>query len=82
MRYGNPGMEEAYEDLLKRLPGLEEVTAIPLYPHYAMSSYETAVEHAKEVHQKKKYKFNILSVCNVGQCSKKDMSKKVFVRWC
>ncbi len=59
MRYGNPGMEQAYEDLLKRLPGLEEVTAIPLYPHYAMSSYETAVEHAKEVHQKKKYKFNL-----------------------
>ena len=59
MRYGNPGMEHAYEDLLKRLPGLEEVTAIPLYPHYAMSSYETAVEHAKEVHQKKKYKFNL-----------------------
>jgi ferrochelatase len=59
MRYGNPGMEEAYEDLLKRLPGLEEVTAIPLYPQYAMSSYETAVEHAKEVHQKKKYKFNL-----------------------
>jgi protoporphyrin/coproporphyrin ferrochelatase len=59
MRYGNPGMEQAYEDLLRRLPDLEEVTAIPLYPHYAMSSYETAVVHAKEVHQKKKYKFNL-----------------------
>ena len=59
MRYGNPGMERAYEDLLKKNPGLEEVLAIPLYPHYAMSSYETAVEHAKEIHRNKKYGFNI-----------------------
>ena len=54
MRYGNPGMEAAYESLLKKVPDLEEVIAIPLYPHYAMSSYETAVEYAKQVHQKKK----------------------------
>ncbi len=59
MRYGNPGMEAAYESLLKKLPDLEEVIAIPLYPHYAMSSYETAVEHAKEVHRKKKYGFRL-----------------------
>lgn len=59
MRYGNPGMERAYEDLLKKNPGLEEVLAIPLYPHYAMSSYETAVEHAKEIHRNKKYRFSL-----------------------
>jgi ferrochelatase len=59
MRYGNPTMESAYESLLKRLPDMEEVIAIPLYPHYAMSSYETAVEHAKEVHRKKKYRFKL-----------------------
>lgn len=59
MRYGNPTMESAYESLLKRLPDMEEVIAIPLYPHYAMSSFETAVEHAKEVHRKKKYGFKL-----------------------
>jgi ferrochelatase len=59
MRYGNPGMETAYETLLKKIPDLEEILAIPLYPHYAMSSYETAVEHAKEVHREKKYGFNL-----------------------
>jgi ferrochelatase len=59
MRYGNPGMEAAYESLLKKVPDLEEVIAIPLYPHYAMSSYETAVEYAKEVHQNKKYRFRL-----------------------
>ena len=59
MRYGNPTMEEAYESLLKKMPGLQEVIAIPLYPHYAMSSFETAVEHAKEVYRKKKYGFSL-----------------------
>jgi len=53
MRYGNPSVESAFELLLNKIPDLEEVVAIPLYPHYAMSSYETAVEYAKEVYQKK-----------------------------
>ena len=43
MRYGNPGIGAAFEDLLINHPDLEEVLAIPLYPHYAMSSFETAV---------------------------------------
>ena len=59
MRYGNPGMEEGFEALLKRNPFIEEVIALPLYPHYAMSSFETAVEYAKEIHQKKKYSFRL-----------------------
>ena len=57
MRYGHPSMEEAYERLLQRMPQLEEVLAIPLYPHYAMASYETAVEYAQEIHRRKKYNF-------------------------
>lgn len=59
MRYGNPTPEAAFENLLRRLPGLEEVLAIPLYPHYAMSSFETAVEYARETHRKKKYPFKL-----------------------
>ena len=59
MRYGNPHPSEAYDNLMKRNPGLEEVIAIPLYPHYAMSSYETAVEYAKEIHRSKKYPFRL-----------------------
>jgi ferrochelatase len=59
MRYGNPSMEEGFERLLQRMPGLEEVIAVPLYPHYAMASYETAVEYAKEVHKRKKYAFKL-----------------------
>ncbi len=59
MRYGNPTPEIAYENLLKQVPDLEEVILFPLYPHYAMSSYETAVEYMKEIHQKKKYRFSL-----------------------
>lgn len=59
MRYGNPTMEYAFDKLTERQPGLEEVIAIPLYPHYAMSSYETAVEYAKEIHKKRKYSFSL-----------------------
>ena len=59
MRYGNPSMENAYEKLLAKMPDLEEVIAIPLYPHYAMASYETAVEYAKAVHRRKGYKFKL-----------------------
>jgi protoporphyrin/coproporphyrin ferrochelatase len=59
MRYGNPSPEAAYKKLMEKLPGLEEVVAIPMYPHYAMSSYETAVEYAKQVHKKGKFPFTL-----------------------
>jgi ferrochelatase len=59
MRYGNPSMKTAYEKLLGRMPDMEEVIALPLYPHYAMSSYETAVEHAREIHKKNNYRFKL-----------------------
>jgi len=59
MRYGSLTPDKAFDALLKREPGLEEVIAIPLYPHYAMSSYETAVEHANGTHCSKKYPFRL-----------------------
>ncbi|MGI8601137.1 MAG: ferrochelatase [Chitinophagaceae bacterium] len=59
MRYGSPSPKDAYEELVKNNPDLEEVIVVPLYPHYAMSSYETAVEYAKEHHKKYKYGFKL-----------------------
>lgn len=59
MRYGNPTMQTAFDAIMKKEPELDEVLAIPLYPHYAMSSFETAVEHAREVHAKNKYPFKL-----------------------
>jgi protoporphyrin/coproporphyrin ferrochelatase len=59
MRYGSPSPKDAYDELVKNNPDLEEVIVVPMYPHYAMSSYETAVEYAKEHHKKYKYKFKL-----------------------
>ena len=59
MRYGNPSAEYALNKLLKENPSIEEVIVVPLYPHYAMSSYETAVEDVKAVYKKNKYSFKI-----------------------
>jgi ferrochelatase len=59
MRYGNPTPKAAYDQLLQLEPGLEEVVLVPLYPHFAMSSYETAVEYAKDIYKQEKYKFRL-----------------------
>lgn len=47
MRYQNPGIESALESL--RAQDVKEVLVFPLFPHYAMSSFETAVVRAREV---------------------------------
>jgi protoporphyrin/coproporphyrin ferrochelatase len=62
MRYGAPAPWTAYDELLEKAPDLEEVVLVPLYPHYAMSSYETAVEYAKTIHVKRKYSFKLTIV--------------------
>jgi len=45
MRYQNPSIRDAVAGL--RDAGVDELFLIPLFPHYAMSSYETAVEAVK-----------------------------------
>lgn len=62
MRYGHPFPKEAYEALLKDNPDLEEVVLVPLYPHYAMSSFETAVEYMKAAHQELGYRFKLKTI--------------------
>ena len=59
MRYGNPEPDVAFNALLQRAPEINEVIVLPLYPHYAMSSYETAVEWIKMFYAKKKYPFQL-----------------------
>lgn len=59
MRYGSPSPAEAFDELVKHYPTLEEVLVIPLYPHYAMSSYETAVEYARTCHASRPYPFRM-----------------------
>ena len=50
MRYQNPSVESAIQNLVA--VGVTHLLVIPLFPHYAMSSFETAAERAKEVAQK------------------------------
>ena len=47
MRYQNPSIDSAVENLAAQ--DIDELLLIPLFPHYAMSSYETAVERVKTV---------------------------------
>jgi len=47
MRYQNPSIGGALRKLAGQ--GIDELLLIPLFPHYAMSSYETAVERVKEI---------------------------------
>lgn len=50
MRYGSMTIKNALQDLSDK--GVSEVLLVPLYPHYAMSSYETVVVKTMQVQQK------------------------------
>jgi ferrochelatase len=45
MRYRNPSIEHALRELVARR--VDDLLLIPLFPHYAMSSFETAVERVR-----------------------------------
>jgi ferrochelatase len=47
MRYGNPSIPSVMDKLANE--GIDELFLIPLYPHYAMSSFETVVVRVREV---------------------------------
>lgn len=47
MRYGTMSIKNALQELKDK--GVDEVLLVPLYPHYAMSSFETVVVKTMEV---------------------------------
>lgn len=47
MRYQNPSIKEAIDNLADQ--GVTDVLVIPLFPHWAMSSFETAAERARQI---------------------------------
>lgn len=49
MRYGSMSIKKALEELSEKR--VDEVLLVPLYPHYAMSSYETVVVKTMEEQQ-------------------------------
>jgi ferrochelatase len=51
MRYGSGSIEEGLKELKEQ--GVDDVLLVPLYPHYAMSSYETVVVKTLEIQEAK-----------------------------
>lgn len=47
MRYQSPAIPRAIQQLAQK--GVDDLFLLPLFPHYAMSSFESAVERVKEV---------------------------------
>lgn len=47
MRYGSMSIKKAIEELSNK--GVTEILLVPLYPHFAMSSYETVVVKTEDV---------------------------------
>jgi ferrochelatase len=47
MRYRRPSIDEAIRNVQAR--GVDALHLVPMFPHYAMSSYETAVERVRGV---------------------------------
>lgn len=62
MRYGNPSVKQAFDNVARDHKEVTEVILLPLYPHYAMASYETAVVDAEETHKKGSYSFSIRTI--------------------
>ena len=53
MSYGSPSIQHALGPLLeKTAPRIDELFLVPLYPHYAMSTYETVVVAVREALKK------------------------------
>lgn len=49
MRYGNPSIASALQRLLDH--NIDKLLVVPLFPHYAISSYETTVTRTRELIQ-------------------------------
>ncbi len=47
MRYGSMSIKKALQELIDK--GVNDVLMVPLYPHYAMSSYETVVVKTEDI---------------------------------
>src|SRR5690606_5793415 len=59
MRYGSPSMKDVMASIRREMPALKELLVLPLYPHYTMSSFGTAVHALKQIHKKGGYRFGL-----------------------
>lgn len=59
MTYLEPSISSAFNKMQERGLELEEVIVLPLFPHYAESSYQATVVEVKKQFEKQKYSFPI-----------------------
>lgn len=57
MRYAQPSIENGIQELVNK--GVTEITLLPLYPQYAMSTTETVIEKAESIRKRKHPNLNI-----------------------
>ena len=63
MRYLEPSIEQALVKLNTENPDIDELTVLPMFPHYADSSYQTTVEEFQYTIQRLGYKWDI-QICD------------------
>ena len=49
MRYAEPSIKNGIHALIDEYPDLTHITAVPLYPHYAMATTKTVIEKTDQV---------------------------------
>lgn len=59
MRYGNPSIDDAFDRLKNKCTSLHEVIIVPMFPQYAQSSYQTAVDEVARCFMSKPQPFRI-----------------------
>jgi len=59
MRYGDPSIPSALKKLNEKCATLHEVVVVPMFPQYAQSSYQTAVEEVGNRFYEKPHSFRL-----------------------
>lgn len=59
MRYGEPNIKDAIDKLKKKCPNLDELIIVPMFPQYAESSYQTAVDAVLGYIEQNKFDFEV-----------------------
>lgn len=58
-RYGHPNVAEAIEQFKKNIPDLDDLTVMHLFPHFAQSSYQTAIDEVNKYVGKNKRTYSV-----------------------
>ncbi|MFT4071537.1 MAG: ferrochelatase [Dysgonamonadaceae bacterium] len=58
-RYGHPNAEDAIKKLEERVPEMEELIVMHLFPHFAQSSYQTTIDEVTKYYKKKKRAYHL-----------------------